>query len=82
MKITQTHYVDNEDYAAEHLNIAVDGVDLANFNWQQDCPEDNSLSRNFRDCFKIAELMEKAYLAGKNGEDFELSRVEKEYGER
>ena len=34
--------------------------------------EDNSLSRNFSDVWKISELMLKAYEAGKNGEDFKI----------
>jgi hypothetical protein len=35
-------------------------------------PEDNTLSRNFNDCYKIGEMMERAYKAGKAGEPFEI----------
>jgi hypothetical protein len=35
-------------------------------------PEDNILSRNFNDCYKIPNLLELAYNAGKNGEEFKV----------
>ena len=34
-------------------------------------PEDNTLSRNFGDCYIITDLVRMAYEAGKNGEEFE-----------
>lgn len=39
-------------------------------------PEDNSLCRNFNDCFNISNLMHIAYEAGKNGEKFELTETD------
>ncbi len=36
-------------------------------------PEDSNLSRDFSDCYSITDLMEQAYLAGKNGESFEVN---------
>ena len=41
-------------------------------------PEDSALSKNFHDCFSVADLMEEAWEAGKRGEPFEIetARVE------
>lgn len=39
-------------------------------------PEDATLSRDFNDCFKVLELMEQAYNAGKNGETWTFSAKE------
>ena len=40
--------------------------------------EDNFLSRNFRDCYRIDQLMKLAYEAGKRNEEliFEMKEVE------
>ena len=35
-----------------------------------ECPEDATLERDLISCSRIAELMELAHIAGKNGEDF------------
>jgi hypothetical protein len=35
-----------------------------------ECPEDATLERDLISCSRIAKLMELAYIAGKNGEDF------------
>lgn len=51
----------------EFLNIFVDDKRVASFHDGE--PEDNTLCRNFSDCYSIAELMERAYNAGKNGEE-------------
>ena len=40
-------------------------------------PEDNNLTRNFSDCYKIPELLKMAYEAGKNNEEFEIEKDEK-----
>lgn len=36
--------------------------------------EDNSLSRNFLNCYSIPDLLKKAYQAGKAGEDFLIEK--------
>jgi len=56
------------------LIIEADGEDV--FSVWDGSPEDNSLYRNFRSCFKIGRLMKKAFEAGRNGEEFELSEEE------
>lgn len=35
-------------------------------------PEDNNLSRNFNDCFKLAEILKMVFNAGANGESLIL----------
>ncbi len=42
-------------------------------------PEDNGLGRNFNDCYAIADLLEAAYLAGKNGEELVMSQTSVEW---
>jgi len=39
-------------------------------------PEDNNLSRNFNDCWRIPQLMREAYEDGKNGEEFIFEELE------
>ena len=39
-------------------------------------PEDNTLGRNLNFVYSLPELMEKAYNAGKNGEDFKITHEE------
>ena len=46
------------------------------FDIRDDEPEDSNLSRSFSDCYKITNLIRKAYNAGRNGEDFELKEIE------
>lgn len=41
-------------------------------------PEDNTLGRNFNDCFGIPDLLQKAYNAGKSGEQLEITRSDKD----
>lgn len=41
-------------------------------------PEDNSLGRDLNFVFSIVELMEEAYNAGKNGEEFTVNKEELE----
>lgn len=55
------------------LKISIDGETV--FQAHDGEPEDNTLSRNFNDCFGIAQLLERAWKAGKNGEEFTLTEV-------
>ena len=52
------------------IEIEVDGKDV--FSAHDGEPEDNTLSRNFNDCYKIDELMRMAWESGKRGEDFTI----------
>lgn len=40
--------------------------------------EDSNLSRDFNDCYQIPDLLKKAFDAGKNGETFEITRIDDE----
>lgn len=64
---------DNRDFRQE-LIIEIDGEKV--FNVLDDEPEDSNLSRSFSDCWNIESLMKKAYLAGKNGEEFITEDIE------
>lgn len=60
------------DYPSS-ISISID--DIREFFVRDDEPEDSNLCRSFNDCYSIVSLMQKAYLAGKNGEEFILERV-------
>lgn len=51
------------------------------FSVQDDEPEDSNLSRSFNDVYKIQELLEMAYEAGKKGEALEIKHIEVGPGE-
>jgi len=61
--------IERRDYC-DAFGIFIDGKKV--FRVHDGEHEDNSLGRNFSDCFGIPELMRKAWEAGKNGESFEL----------
>jgi hypothetical protein len=68
MRLVVTELIDFED-GYEELEIVINNTTkfkVGNY----DSPEDNTLSRNFSDCYDIPELLRKAYEAGKNGEEF------------
>lgn len=61
----------SDDYTYESLEIVIDNK--AKFHvYSSDSPEDNTLSRNFSDCYDIPALLKKAYEAGKKGEKLEI----------
>lgn len=60
----------------QSLDIKVDGENRLSF-WDGE-PEDNNLGRNFSGCFCIVNLMEMAYKAGKNGENFVIREEERD----
>lgn len=61
---------DTFDFRDEY-EIHIDGELM--FRVFEDEPEDMILSRTLSDCLSIPKLLEMAYLAGKNGETFELN---------
>uniref|UniRef100_A0A6M3KYB0 Uncharacterized protein n=1 Tax=viral metagenome TaxID=1070528 RepID=A0A6M3KYB0_9ZZZZ len=73
MKVTVKSLTDEEferrDYR-DALEIYIDGK--VRFSVYDGEPEDANLSRDFNDCWNISELMKTAFLAGKNGEEFEI----------
>ena len=68
--------IERRDYR-DSVRIYIDGKKVL------DCGdgehEDNTLGRNFSDCYSIPQLMEKAFDAGRAGQGFEI--VEEEMDE-
>lgn len=77
MKIKETRG-QYEDYRS-YIRISIDNK-LA-FSAHDGEPEDNTLSRNFADCFCVVDLMKLAYEAGLKGEPFEVVEVNMKEGE-
>lgn len=69
MKVTVVKSEDTRDYR-NLLEIFVN--DEQEFYAVDGEPEDNTLCRNFNDCYSIPALMRAAYEAGKRGEEFVL----------
>ena len=59
---------------SDFLEIFIDGK--KEFSVRDGEREDASLRRDFNDCLKIGNLMQKAYNAGKKGDSFELTEME------
>ena len=74
LKITNVEFLcDNDPFdRAEILKIEPDDLTLE---FDDSVPEENLLKRGFRDVYLIEKLVKKAYEAGKNGEDLELTRI-------
>ena len=77
MKITKTipseQTLEDNDYQ-DSMSISIDGEKV--FAAHDGEPEDNTLSRNFNDCYKIIDIIRKAYDAGKAGESIEFETIE------
>lgn len=58
----------------QYLKIEIDGQER--FFVMDGEPEDNTLNRNFSDCYDIVLLMEQAYAAGKANEGFFVQSIE------
>lgn len=74
MKIT---FVNSEYDYRNKLEIELDGESV--FCVCDGEPEDNTLNRNFNDCYTLSSLLKRVYEAGKNGEPFEIESVEREW---
>lgn len=60
----------------DRFQICIDGKNV--FDVMDDEPEDSNLSRSFSDVYKIPDLLEKVYNAGKNGEELKIEHEEVE----
>lgn len=58
----------------QFFEVWVDGKCVCDFYDGE--PEDASISRDFNDVLKIPKLMQIAYEAGKNGEEFSVENIE------
>jgi len=65
--------LDRYDYR-DAYEIEIDGKTV--FSVHDGEPEDNSLGRNFNDCYRITSLLKRAYEAGKNGEEFTIEATD------
>lgn len=72
IKLTE-EAVEKRDYR-DGFVIEIDGKGVASFFDGE--PEDANLSRDFKDCWGIPDLLKRAHEAGKNGETFELEAKE------
>lgn len=61
------------------LWILIDGKTV--FSAHDGEPEDNTLGRNFNDCWSIPKLLKLAYEAGKAGEEFIVESKEENYAQ-
>lgn len=71
MNIIATTLEDTYGDFRRRLVIKIDGKIV--FEVRDGEPEDSNLYRDFRDCFKITDLMKRAWEAGKVGEKFNLT---------
>jgi len=74
MKIRVFKSEDPEDWRRS-LTIEIDGDRV--FSVSDGEPEDTNLGRNFRDCYKVVDLLKLAWLAGKAGQSFSAETKEK-----
>lgn len=71
MRVVVTHER-SDDFTYEALEIIIDDIYKFSVHHSEDSPEDNTLYRNFSDCYDIPNMLQRAYEAGKNGEPFEI----------
>lgn len=75
VKSIMDSYDDGYSYS-NGLKIFID--DKSVFTVFEGEPEDNTLGRNYNDCYKIPELMRLAFEAGKRGEEISFKTEEVE----
>lgn len=63
--------------ATSYQKMLINGEDALHIQDLWECPEDAIIGRDLTTCFDILELMEKAYEAGKNGEEFIVKTIDK-----
>ena len=78
MKIVETHYYNNSDHddaSRVEIELVTDEGEY-NLSLGESEPEDNYLFRDLNDVYFISDLINKAYEAGKRGEEFEYKLIE------
>jgi hypothetical protein len=71
MKVQQKHYENEEDYGRyASLIIEIDGKEVFSLGGGE--PEDMTLGRDLNCAYDVVSLMQRAYNAGKSGEEFEI----------
>lgn len=78
MKIIEKHQFYNSDHDdASHVEIElITDEGKYNLSLGESEPEDNYLFRDLNDVYFISDLINKAYEAGKRGEEFEYKLIE------
>ena len=78
MKVIETHEFNNSDHGeVSQVTVEVitnDGKDSVSIGEGE--PEDMTLFRDLSDAYFISNLIQLAYQAGKNGEEFEYELIE------
>ena len=74
MKIHEIRTVDG--FCVYHWALQVDGKEVMSMQNLNESPEDAMLGREMKDVFKVKDLMRRAYIAGKNGEEFSFTMEE------
>lgn len=74
MKIVVYDREDSHGEGRHYLTVEIDGETV--FEVHDGEPEDNTLMRNFNDCFKLPDLLLRAFEAGKLGTSFDIERKE------
>lgn len=62
----------SDDFRYEALEITINDVYKFSVYHSEDTPEDNTLYRNFSDCFDIPNMLKLAYEAGRRNEKLEI----------
>lgn len=75
IKTRPADVLEDFDYC-DAIEIEIDGKTV--FSVYDGDTEDNSLNRNFSDCYRISELLEMAFDAGVNGEKLEIIKSDLE----
>lgn len=73
MKIIITQSENSDGATCEDMKI--NGTHSLSVNPLYDYPEDATIERDLVSCSDVARYMEKAYQAGKNGEDFSIETI-------
>jgi hypothetical protein len=83
IKVVETTALDEDDYR-NHMEITIQEDDKKKeriVSFTDGEPEDNSLARNFSDCYSIYSLLKKFYLMGQLGTEIEFSERSVDWGE-
>jgi len=75
-KVVQTIMTDKEEYRG-CLTIEMEGKKV--FVVCDGEPEDNSLGRNFSDCYNILDIIDEAHKAGIDGRTLVIEKLEKDW---
>jgi len=72
-KLSSDKFLEANDYRSFY-EINIDGKQV--FSFFDGEPEDANLLRDFSDCYNIVDALKAAYEAGKNGEPFDIEKIE------